>query len=367
MNWTRREFARTFGVTIAAAAFSQRLQGQGVPESGRPLGYCIVALGRISMGHFMPACKMSAKSKITALVSGHREKAEKMAAEYNVPVKNIYSYQDYDRIADNPEIDAVYIALPNNMHAEYTIRAANANKHVLCEKPMATGVKDSQSMIAACKAANKKLMIAYRCQYEAANLRAIKLIREGAIGSVQAIESANGFNEHAGEWRLNKKMAGGGPLVDVGIYSLNACRYLTGEEPEHLEAYCSVVDKDGRFKEVEENVSWTMRFPSGIVAACNTTYGAQMNGYYRVHGSKGVIDLDSAFAYEGQHLKATIQGQPPIDETNADKDPSQFVTEADYFAQCVFDNTEPKSNGEEGLRDMQYIADIYRSCGRTLG
>jgi hypothetical protein len=166
------------------------------------------------------------------------------------------------------------------MHAEYTIRAAKAGKHVLCEKPMATTVADCEAMIAACKAARVKLMIAYRCHYEPTNLRAIKLIRDGALGQVQAIESAFGFNIGPGEWRLNKKLAGGGPLFDVGIYSLNACRYLTGEEPEHISAYASVIDHDGRFNEVEENVSWTMRFPSGIVASCTTTYGANMPGYF---------------------------------------------------------------------------------------
>ena len=128
-------------------------------------------------------------------------------------------------------------------------------------------------MIAACKKANVKLMIAYRCHFEPTNLRAVKLLRDGAIGQIQAIESTYGFNIHPGEWRLSKKMAGGGPLFDVGIYSLNACRYLTGEEPEHISAYSSVIDRDGRFNEVEENVSWTMKFPSGIVASCNTTYG----------------------------------------------------------------------------------------------
>jgi predicted dehydrogenase len=290
-----------------------------------------------------------------------------MAAEYSVPAKNIYSYQNYDEIADNKDIDAVYIALPNNMHAEYTIRAANAGKHVLCEKPMATTVKDSQAMIDACKAANKRLMIAYRCQYEPTNLRAIRMIRDGTLGAIQAIESANGFVEHPGEWRLDKKMAGGGPLMDVGVYSLNACRYLTGEEPAHLEGYCSVIDKDGRFETVEENVSWTMRFPSGIVASCNTTYGAPMSGFYRVHGSKGTLHVEPAFAYQGLHLKAEIHGQALIDEPNAAKDPSQFVTEADYFADCIFEDKEPKSNGQEGLRDMQYMADIYKSCGRSMG
>ncbi|MBV9609920.1 MAG: Gfo/Idh/MocA family oxidoreductase [Acidobacteria bacterium] len=335
--------------------------------SNAKLRYCIVGLGRISLQHFMPACKTAQKSTITALVSGHRDKAEKTASEYGVPAKNIYSYQNYDEIAGNSDIDAVYIALPNSMHAEYTIRAANAGKHVLCEKPMATSVKDSQAMIDACKAAQKKLMIAYRCQYEPTNLRAIQMIRDGDLGVIQAIESANGFNENAGEWRLNRKLAGGGPLMDVGIYSLNACRYLTGEEPVHLEGYASVIDKDGRFSEVEENCGWTMRFPSGVVASCNTTYGAQMNGFVRVHGSKGVLHMEPAFSYEGIKLKADIKGQTPIEQAEDEKDPAQFVREADYFAECVFDNKEPKSNGQEGLRDMQYMAQIYKSAGRSPG
>ncbi|MBV8865448.1 MAG: Gfo/Idh/MocA family oxidoreductase, partial [Acidobacteriaceae bacterium] len=310
MKINRRTFTRTMAAGAVLAPFELSLRTQGQTEQQR-LRYCIVGLGRISMDHFMPACKTSQKSQITALVSGHRAKAEKMAGEYNVAAKNIYSYENYDEIANNQEIDAVYIALPNSMHAEYTIRAANARKHVLCEKPMATSVKDSQAMVDACKAAGKKLMIAYRCQYEPVNLHAIQLIRDGELGAIQAIESANGFNEHAGEWRLNKKLAGGGPLMDVGIYSLNACRYLTGEEPVHLEGYCTVVDDDGRFREVEENCGWTMRFPSGVVASCNTTYGANMEGFVRVHGSKGVLHMEPAFSYEGIHLKADIKGQAP--------------------------------------------------------
>jgi predicted dehydrogenase len=367
MKSSRREFTSTLAATAALPSLVSARRAQESQPTGRKFGYCIVGLGRISMGHFMPACKASQKCRIAALVSGDPQKAEKMAVQYDVPTKNIYHYENYNDIANNKDIDAVYIALPNSMHAEYTIRAANAGKHVLCEKPMATTVKDSQFMINSCKAAGKKLMIAYRCQYEPTNLRAIQFIRDGKIGTVQAIESANGFIEHLGEWRLNKKLAGGGPLLDVGIYSLNACRYLTGEEPAHLEGYCSVIDHDGRFKEVEENLGWTMRFPSGIVASCNTTYGANMPGFFRVHGSKGVIDMEPAFAYEGLYLKATIHDEPPIDEPNSEKDPYQFVLEADYFAGCAFENKEPKTNGQEGLRDMQYMADLYKSCGRTMG
>jgi predicted dehydrogenase len=323
-----------------------------------------VGLGRISMGHFMPGCLASKKSRVVALVSGHRDKAEKEAAKYNVPAGSLYSYDDFDKIAANKDIDAVYIALPNSMHAEYSIRAAKAGKHVLCEKPMATSVADAQAMVNACRAAKTKLMIAYRCQYEAVNLEAIQIIKQGRLGTVQAIESANGFVERAGEWRLNKKLAGGGPLMDMGIYSLNACRYLTEEEPRYIEGFCSVIDHDGRFDQVEENVSFMIRFPSGIVASCNTTYGAQMDGYVRVHGSKGTMHLQPAFSYEGIKLTTRIQGEPDTEKASNLNDPGQFTTMADNFSDCIINDVEPRTNGEEGLRDMKYIAEIYKSCGR---
>jgi predicted dehydrogenase len=220
-------------------------------------------------------------------------------------------------------------------------------------------------MIAACKAANVKLMIAYRCHYEPSNLRAIKLIRDGALGQVQAIDSSFGFNISPGEWRINKKLAGGGPVFDVGIYSLNACRYLTGEEPQSISAYASVIDHDGRFTEVEENVSWTMKFPSGIVASCATTYGANMDGYFRVYGSKGWLEVDKAFVYEGLRLRADYSGTQ-LDELNPAKDPSHFTAEAAHFSRCIQQNLQPQSPGEEGLRDMQSITEIYRSAGITI-
>jgi predicted dehydrogenase len=360
MHLNRREFSRLAALaSLSPLAVSPFANSQ---DSSRTIGWCIVGLGRISMDHFMPGIKLGKKGRITALVSGHREKAEKQAAMYGVPDRAIYSYENFDAIRDNKEIDAVYIALPNSMHAEYTIRAAKAGKHVLCEKPMATSIADSQAMIEACSTAGKKLMIAYRCQYEPVNLKAVQIIRSGQLGAVQAIESANGFNISPGEWRLNRKLAGGGPLMDVGIYSLNASRYLTGEEPHDIHANSSVIDHDGRFNEVEENVSWTMKFPSGIVASCNTSYGASMNGYYRVHGSKGMLELYPAFGYEGIHLTAEI-GRQKIDMPEAAHDPQQFTVQADYFADCIFENKTPKSDGNEGLRDMQLMSQIYQSAG----
>jgi predicted dehydrogenase len=362
MSLNRREFAR-LGALGLGARFANALASPVAPQTPaagaiRKTGYAVIGLGRIAY-HFMRGALLTANSATTALVSGHRDKAERIAAKYGVPASSIYSYDNFDEIAHNPSIDAVYVALPNSMHAEFTIRAAKAGKHVLCEKPMATSVAESEAMISACKAANVKLMIAYRCHYEPTHLRVIQMIRSGQLGQVQSISSCFGFNIAPGEWRLNKKLAGGGPLYDVGIYSLNACRYLTGEEPADLQAYASTIDHDGRFNEVEENVAWTMRFPSGIVASCATTYGANMNGYFKVYGSKGWLALDPGFNYDGVHLRAELGGQV-LDELS---DPYQFKAEADQSSHCVQNKLEPQSPGEEGLRDMKYIERIYRSAG----
>lgn len=365
MKLTRRDFAHLSALTALSGALPLSARTP-IGAQRRRLRWCIVALGRISMGQFMPGLTLSKTGTITALVSGHRGKADRQAAMYNVPLPSIYSYENFDEIRHNEEIDAVYIALPNSMHAEFTIRAARAGKHVLCEKPMATSLSECRAMIQACRKANVKLMIAYRCQYHPLHLKAIELIRTGAVGQVQAIESAFGFDIRPGDWRLNKKLAGGGPLVDVGIYSLNASRYLTGENPADIKAYASVIDHDGRFTEVEESDAWTMKFPSGIVASCNTSYGAQMNGYFRVHASKGWIHMDG-FNYSGMHLTAQLANKELIDIPDPISAPRQFTIEADYFADCVWHNREPKTDGEEGLRDMTAISRIYESAGLRLG
>ncbi len=341
-----------------AAGVLSRAEAQG--GDGR-VGYCVIGLGEIAK-HFMGGVKQSERAKITGLVSGHREKAEGIAAQFGVPKESIYSYEDMDRMRENKAIDAVYVALPNSMHAEYTIRSAKAGKHVLCEKPMCTSVEDGERMIAACKAANVKLMIAYRCQYEPLNMESIQLIRSGAIGEVQSIESAFGFNATKGVWRLDKKMAGGGSLFDVGIYSLNATRYLTGEEPAEFRAFASTRDHDGRFESMEENVSWVTRFPSGILASCSTTYGANMPGFFKVNGSKGWVEMGPAFVYEGLRLRASLADKQEIDKMNPEKDPTQFQREAEHMAECIRENRTPKTPGEEGLRDMRHMVAIYRAA-----
>jgi len=368
MNLSRRDFSRLSALGLAshlAPSFATRLAAQ-TPSSAADgkIGYAAIGLGRISK-LFMAGVQSSSNSKITALVSGHPDKAAKYAEQYGIPKSSIYNYENMDEIKGNKNVQAVYIGLPNSMHAAYTIRSAKAGKNVLCEKPMAVNVAECEAMIDACKTANVKLMIAYRLHYEPTNLRAIQLLRSGFIGKVQSIQSAYGFTCGAGEWRLDKTLAGGGPLMDVGIYCLNATRYLTGEEPVEFSAYAYSDPNDPRFKTVEENLNWITRFPSGILASCNTTYGAFMDGFFKVMGPQGWIEANPAFNYDGLHLRGTsFAGKyTTLDEPNPEKNPIDFTRQADHFSNCILHNQEPKTPGEEGLRDMKYITEIYRSAG----
>ena len=363
MDLTRRDFTRIGAVSLAASLSSCRTAHS---DPGRKIGYCIIGLGRIS-DLFMAGIQSSPNSRIVALVSGHPEKAARYAEKYGVPASAIYNYQNMDAIRANPAIDAVYIGLPNSMHAEYSIRSARAGKHVLCEKPMATTVAEAEQMIAACRDANVKLMIAYRCHYETTHQRVVKLLRSGALGKISLIQSAFGFSCDGNDWRVKKALAGHGPLFDVGIYCLNACRYLTGEEPSQISAYAFSDPTDPRFTEVEESVTWTMKFPSGALASCATTFGGPMEGYFRVHTNRGWLEVAPAFGYDGLHLRAEYRSEDgsytKLDEPNPEKSPYHFTLEANHFSQCVLENRTPKSPGEEGLRDMVYLTQILRSAG----
>ena len=387
MAMTRREFARlggrVGGMGLAAGALPHAF-GAGLPligqggavggpvggagggaggagGEGRRLGYAMIGLGEIAK-HFGGGVGMSQHSKITGLVSGDRAKAEQWATQYGVPKDSIYSYEDMDRMRSNKAIDAVYIGLPNSMHAEFTERSAKAGKHVLCEKPMCTTVAEGERMIAACRAAKVKLMIAYRMQYEPLTQEAIQRLRSGEIGEVHAIETWFGFDIQQGVWRTQRKLAGGGCLMDVGIYSLNATRYLTGEDPAEIHAFQTTNRSDPRFKDIEGNMTWTARFPSGVLASCGTTYAGRMPGYFKVSGSKGVLEMMPSFDYEGISMKVTTKGTPE-EKQNPEKDPVQFMREADAFAENVFADTPVKASGEEGLKDIRAISRIYQAAG----
>src|SRR5262245_54931047 len=228
---------RTFLATTAAAATAAHL-ARAAAGAPRTLGFAPVGIGRLSIGQLLPAFSNCKLARPVALVSGHPDKANAQARQYGIDPKNIYNYENFDTIKDNPAVDVVYVVLPNSMHAEYTIRAAKAGKHVLCEKPMANSVADCQAMIDACNTANRKLMIAYRLHYEPITKQAIELARSAdAVGTIKQITAEGGFNiGDPTQWRLNRKLAGGGSLMDIGIYALNAVRYLSGQEPSELSA-----------------------------------------------------------------------------------------------------------------------------------
>lgn len=363
----RREFARLSALSLAAS----QLPNLGRAQSGKKIGYAAVGLGTIS-DIFMKAVANSSTTKITALVSGHPEKAARYAEQYGVPKDSIYNYENFDRIRENKNIDATYIGLPNSMHKEYTIRSAQAGKHVLCEKPMAISSAECREMIDACRKANVKLMIGYRVHYDPTHLEAIRIINAGKLGQIQSFEGGFGGNFAPNQWRLTRALGGGGSLMDMGIYPLNAIRFYTGEEPGQVAAFVSTRDRgSGRFTEVEQNISWTMKFPSGILANCSSSYGANGGSFLHVHGTQGMLALTPAFNYQGIYLRgyytdSATNHSTEIDSPGTGRHPFQFQIEAEHLAECILENKEPKTSGEEGLRDLEAIEKIYASAGAPI-
>jgi predicted dehydrogenase len=370
---------RIFGKEISRRGFIQKA-GQGllatnvagallkdapaqlkVPEPpGRKLGWAIVGLGNLAINQILPAFCQCEKSKVVAFVSGHPDKAHKLALRYGVSPQSIYNYQNYDSIRNNPEVDVIYIVLPNGMHAEYTVRGLEAGKHVLCEKPMATSPAECQHMIDAARKANRKLMIAYRCRYEPYNQEAIRIARSHELGPTQMVLADAGFPlGDPNQWRCNKQLAGGGSMMDIGIYALNASRYLSGEEPTEVNAMMYSTPGDPRFKEVEEHVLFQLRFPSGILANCSSSYGYFHQSVFRVMGTEGRLVLDPASWYTGSRMwierDNTIENR---DLTEVD----HFTAEMDHMSDCVMQNKDPLTPGEEGLRDLTIIQAIYESA-----
>lgn len=361
---SRREFMAVSACALAGTGVRSLAQA-GMGQ--RPVGFAAVGLGTIS-DIFMRGCATSQKAKITGLVTGHPDtKGKQYGQKYGVPDGSVYTYDTFDRIRDNKDIDAVYIGLPNSMHCDFTVRAAQAGKHVLCEKPMAISSAECRRMIDACRGAGVKLMIAYRVHYDPIHLKARELVQSGAIGEIQAFEGAFGFNARPGQWRLTRKLGGGGSLLDVGIYPLNETRWITGEEPVSFTAIPSTRDKtSGRFAEVEQTLDFSVKFPSGIVGSFASTYGASMPGFLRIHGDRASLQLSPAFNYTGTHL-TNLGGGPAVDLVAPENDESyQFKLEADHFADCVRSGAEPKTPGEEGLKDMLAIEAIYKAAGTPI-
>jgi len=370
---TRRGFiARVGKGIIGANAAGALLEGANaqqlvVPDPpSKKLGWAIVGLGSLSIHQILPAFAKCEKSRVVAFVSGHPDKANKLALRYGVNPQNIYNYQNYDSIRDNPAVDVIYIVLPNGMHAEYTVRGLQAGKHVLTEKPMARTPAECQQMIDAARKAARKLMVAYRCRYEPYNREAIRMARSGELGSIKVILADNGFKiGDPAQWRLNKELAGGGSLMDIGIYALQAARYLSGEEPAELNAVMYSTPGDPRFKEVEETLNFQLRFPSGVLANCTSSYGYAWQSHYRVVGTDAWLEMDPATVYQGLRMKVhrgdvTQEKELPVRD--------HFALEMDHMSECVMENKEPLTPGEEGLRDLRVMMAIYDAAntGKTV-
>ena len=369
MPLTRRHFTQLSAATLAVTRLTPSALAQSTPD--RRIGYAVIGLGRIA-DHFLRGAAQSAQSRITALVSGHRDKAERIAAQYNVPTTSIYSYEDFDRIVANPAVDAVYVALPNSMHADFTRRAARAGKHVLGEKPMDVTSAQCRRMIEACRAARIKLMIAYRLYYEPTHIKALEIIRSGKLGLIQSLDANHGSNMRAGEWRLTKSLGGGGPMLDHGVYPLSLFRWITGEQPVSFQAMISTPDRDGRFNEVEENVQWVSRYPSGALASGAGSYGVELGGFWRAHGPWGWLQMNS-LTYQGQHLTGHYASEPregapwiDVDIASTEKDPMQFTRQVDHFSDCILRDRTPATPGEDGLADQLALEAVYKSAGITL-
>ncbi|GAB5348363.1 Gfo/Idh/MocA family protein [Alteriqipengyuania sp. 357] len=372
---TRRQ-ALKLGAGAAAAmasarAFAQEAQGQplmGNPNLPQPAGkrmrWAIVGLGTFGVGQVIPGFDGARYSRITAFVSGNPEKARNLGNRYGV--SRLYDYDNFDRIADDEEIDCVYIVLPVGLHAEYTIRALDAGKHVLCEKPMASTSAECEAMIAAAKRNNRTLGVAYRVQFEPNNMHVLERVRNGDLGAMRFVSADHGFNANPDfpphKWRLDKVLGGGGSMYDIGVYGINtSLMMLPGDTPVSVSAYDSTPAGDPRFTEVEGAMEWRIRMASGITVQGSSSYC--WNPYIsRQHyfGSEGSIEMNPATTYYDNRIRAEIGGAPR--EYTAGIAASQFAAQVDGFSQAARNGEAHRTPGEMGLRDIRLIEAMYASA-----
>jgi predicted dehydrogenase len=329
--------------------------------NSKRVGYAVVGLGSISQQAVLPAFRHSKKAKLVALVSGDLKKAKRLAARFGAGAS--YNYDDYDRCLANPEVDAVFIATDNGTHARYSVRAAEAGRHVLCEKPMATTVDECRRMVQACRENKVRLMIAYRKYFEPASLALKKLITTGKLGKLRLIHSAFTIflppGKNVPAWHLDPVASGGGSLMDLGVYCVNTIRWLTGCEPSEAAAF-SWTNDPGRFSGVEESICFQLKFPDDLLVQASASFGAAQAHFLKIFGEKGWASLDPAFAFdEERRLFGKIGGRwfekrfKVIDE---------FALELDAFADSIWRKHDPEPDGREGLRDVVTMQAIYRAA-----
>ncbi|MGZ3846882.1 MAG: Gfo/Idh/MocA family protein [Flavisolibacter sp.] len=318
------------------------------------LGIALVGLGNYATNQLAPALQQTDHCFLSGIVTGTPSKIDRWKSKYSIPDKNVYNYQTFDSIKDNPDIDIVYVVLPNSMHAEYVIRAANAGKHVICEKPMAMNVKECDDMIAACKKAGKMLSIGYRLHFEPYNLEMVRLGTQKVYGTIKKMTAGFGFPAgDPNQWRLKKPMSGGGPLVDVGVYCIQGFCYTTGLEPIAVTAQEGPKTDPQKFNGIEESLTWQMEMANGIICEGKASYSENMN-FLKAEAEKGSFGLTSAFNYSGQ-AGYTPEGQMDFPHIN------QQAKQMDDFALAIRDKRPTPVPGEMGRRDVRIIEAIYEA------
>ena len=360
---SRRDFIRTSALAAGSFPFISSLASSALAAEGeRKLNFCVVGLGSLSNGQIAPALQKTKYCKLAGVVSGHPQKAQTWKNRYNLDDKNIYDYDTMSKLADNPDIDVVYVVTPNALHAEHTIKALKAGKHVYCEKPMEATPEKCQEMIDAAKAANRMLGVAYRCQFDPNHLECFRFGKDKVYGPIKSLEANFGRTmSTTTEWRLQKALAGGGPLMDVGIYALQTVRCVTGMEPISVTAKEVPKTDLVKFKEVEEGINWELTFPGGIVATCQTSYNKTGMNDFRIVAEKAAFGLQPAYGYTG--CKGTITDSAgTTTEIPRVAGFDQFAAEMDDFAQCIMNNKPTKVPGEEGLRDLKIMMAIYEAA-----
>lgn len=316
------------------------------------LGIALVGLGTYSEGQLAPALQETQHCYLAGLVSGSPDKLSKWGQQYNLPDTACYNYENFDAIKDNADIDIVYVVLPNALHTEYVIRAAKAGKHVICEKPLAITVEECDQMIAACKKAGKMLSVGYRLHFEPHNCEAARLGQQKVYGRINLIEADHGLKEVQG-WRIDKALAGGGPLMDVGIYCVQAVRYVTGMEPIAVTAQEGFKKDHEKFATVEESITWQMEMPDGTIAKCASSY-SEKQSRLRVEAENGWFKLDPAYPYKG------VKGQTSDGEMNF-LVVNQQALQMDDFALCIKEEKPTSVPGEEGRQDVKILQAIYKA------
>jgi len=359
---TRRDFLRKFTVSALALPLVSTYNISSLESissslsQGPVLRVAIMGLGSYGT-RVAEAMQASKRTKLVGVISGTPSKIKTWQQKYNIPEKNCYNYENFDLIKNNPDIDAVYVITPNSQHHDQVIRVAKAGKHAICEKPMAINAKEGQEMIDACKQANVKLLVGYRMHFEPNTLEVIRMRNAGEFGKIMFFQGLSGFKiGDPTQWRLNKQLAGGGSMMDIGIYAINGARYMVGEDPIWVTAQETKTDPE-KFKEgVDETIQFQLGFPSGAVSSCLSTYNMNYLDRFFLNGQNGFAELQPSTGY------GPIKGRTNKGELNKPHTIHQTV-QMDEMAGIIFDGKVPvvPVDGEEGLKDLKIIDAIYQA------